>query len=200
MNAQVVTLIAALIAAFTSIFVAFFAKRNQRDFAVWQAELQRDLNAFNDALERGREFAGFRRERIVQHLDEVIDGYIDIYAVAQLIPLREWLYSETDLETEARFRLSLSRLRAHFGALESLGVIPDEISADFRDKDWRVLDSWNNVLGEAALRTAEYRKEHGDSRKFSSGEYNKNWMEFMTNVENIGKTVKSLSHSILIPE
>lgn len=161
-----------------------------------KAEVQRDLNSFSDALERGREFAGFRRERIAQHLDQVLDAYVDIYAVAQLVPLRKWLHSNSDLETESRFRSSLSCLRAHFGALESLGAIQEHDSRSFFDSDWRVLDSWNKVLSEAAYRTPEFRTENPDSPAFSSKRYHQEWMDFMTQVENLGKVVKNLSSNI----
>ena len=165
-----------------------------------KAEVQRDLSSFSDALERGREFAGFRRERIAGHLDQVLDAYVDMYAIAQLVPLRKWLYSNTDLETEGRFRSSLSRLRAHFGALLSLGVISREDSHGFSDKDWRVLDSWNKVLAEAALRTPEFRAEHPDSPVFSNQTFHEKWMEFMTQVENLGSVVKNLSGGVSIPQ
>lgn len=165
-----------------------------------KAEVQRDLNTFSDTLERGREFAGFRRERIAKHLDQVLDGYVDIYAIAQLVPVRKWLYSNTDLETDARFRSSLSRLRAHFGSLFSLGVISDEDAAAFRDKDWRVLDSWSALLGEAACRTPEFRAEHPDGPTFSNQRFHQQWIEFMTDVEKLGTVVKSLSGSISIPQ
>ena len=165
-----------------------------------KAEVQRDLNSFSDALERGREFAGFRRERIAKHLDQVLDGYVDMYAIAQLVPLRKWLYSNTDLETEARFRSSLSRLRAHFGSLVSLGVISEEDTGSFLDKDWRVLDSWNDLLSEAAYRTPEFRAEHPDSPTFSNQRFHQQWMKFMTHVENLGNVIKSLSRNISIPQ
>ena len=165
-----------------------------------KGEIQRDLDSFSNVLERGREFAGFRRERIAQHLDQVLDAYVDIYAVAQLIPLRTWVYSNTDLETETRFRSSLSCLRAHFGALEGHEVISKEVSAEFFDKDWRVLDSWNDVLGEAAYRTAEFRKALPDSRDFDEQRYKKLWMDFMTNVEQLGVIVKGLSRNVSLPQ
>jgi hypothetical protein len=164
-----------------------------------KGEIQRELNSFSDVLERGRELAGFRRERIAKHLDQVLDAYVDIYAVAQLVPLRKWLYSNTDLETEARFRSALSRLRAHFGALVGLGVIPDPDSREFYDKDWRVLRSWDQVLSQAAYRTPEFRAEHPNSPAFSNEGYHEEWMKFMTQVENLGGVVKNLSRSVSIP-
>ncbi len=165
-----------------------------------KGEIQRDLNAFSDVLKRGREFAGFRRERIAQHLDQVLDAYIDLYAVAQLIPLRKWLYSNTDLETEARFRSSLSRLRAHFGALEGLEVISEEVSANFEDKNWKVFDSWIEVLGEAARRTPEFRTAHPNDRHFSEQTYHEHWMDLMTHVEHLGAIIKGLSHNVSLPK
>ncbi|CBE68348.1 MAG: hypothetical protein F9K13_02515 [Candidatus Methylomirabilis oxygeniifera] len=209
-----------LVAAGTGAFLASYLKTKGKNFATKEdfnglleqikaqtkvtedikAEIQRELNAFSDTLQRGREFAGFRRERIVGHLDHVIEAYTDIYGVAQLVPLRLWLISNTDLDTEGRFRASLSRLRAHFGALQSLEVIPNAVSGAFVDKGSRVLDSWNQVLGEAALRTEAYRKEHPDSRSFSAERYHQSWMQFMTHVEELGAVVKGLSRTISLPQ
>jgi len=197
---SIVALLAAVIAAATGVFVAFVSRKAQRDHTERQGELQKDLNTLNDMLERGREFAGFRRERIAQHLDQVMEAYIDIYAVAQLIPLTKWVKSNTDYETEARFRSSLSRLRAHFGALESLKVICKKLRADFAAKDAKVLEAWNAVLGEAARRTKEFRKEFPDYPPFSSEKYLNQWMDFMTHVENLGTIIKSLSSNVSLPK
>ena len=165
-----------------------------------KADVQRDLNAFSDVLERGREFAGFHRERIVKHLDEVINAYIDLYGIAQSVPLRTWLNSNTDLATEARFRSALSRLRAHFGALESLGVITDEVVGSFRQSDSLILSYWDDVLGEAALRTPEFRKEFPNHAEFSGQQYLRLWATFMDKIESLGNVVKGLSRSITLPQ
>ncbi len=164
-----------------------------------KAEIQLDLNRFSDALERNREFTGFRRDRIAVHLNIVLDAYIELYAIAQMIPLRLWLSSNTDLETEGQFRAALSQLRVHFGTLDCLGVIPDEINREFTDRDWRVLDSWNDVMSEAAYRTPEYKKEFPNGTEFSGERYHKKWMKFMTTIEDLGKVLKGLSRDIVLP-
>lgn len=167
---------------------------------VIKAEIQRELSTFRDTLGRDREVAGFHRERIAEHLNIVINAYVELYAIAQIIPLRLWIYSNSDLETEGRFRSALSQLRTHFGALDCMGVLPNEVSKEFTDKDWRVLDSWNDVLAEAALRTPEFRKGHPNHRQFSNDQYNKQWMEFMDKIENLGAVIKGLSRDIVPPQ
>jgi hypothetical protein len=165
-----------------------------------KANVQRDLNFFTDSLARGRDLTTFRRERVAKHLDEVLAAYVSIYAIAQLVPLRKWLNSNADLETEERFRSALSQLRAHFGSLLGLGVLSDQTARAFADEDWPVLDNWNKLLGEAAYRTPELRAEQPDAPAFSSERYNKQWMEFMTAIENLGTVVKSLSRAISLPQ
>ncbi len=197
---SIVAIIAAVIAAATSVFVAYESKEAKRDYVERQGKLQKNLDALNDVLERNREFTGFRRKRVGKHLDQVIDAYIDIYSIAQLIPLRKWVQSNNDLETEARFRSSLSRLRAHFGALESLQVVSKEICTDFKEKDSSILEAWNAALSEAAYRTPEFRKEFPNASEFSSEKYLKKWMDFMTHVENIGIIIKGLSNNISLPK
>jgi hypothetical protein len=164
-----------------------------------KGDIQQKLNTFSDELQRRREFAGFRRERIGRHLDQVLTAYSDIYAVAQLVPLRLWLTSNKDLETEARFRTALGLLRTHFRSLEGLGVIPDELSLDFANCDWPVLSTWDEVLSEAARRTPEFKREHPEDRDFSAHEYHQNWMKFMSAVEEMGRTLKRLSRDISLP-
>ncbi|WP_457599059.1 hypothetical protein [Hydrogenimonas sp.] len=164
-----------------------------------KAEIQVDLNRFSDTLERNREFTGFRRDRIAEHLNIILDAYIELYSIAQMIPLRLWLHSNTDLETEGRFRAALSRLRVHFGTLECLGVLPDEIIRTFMESDRRVLDSWNDVMSEAAYRTPEYKNEFPNGTAFSGERYYKRWMKFMTTIEDLGKVVKGLSRDIVLP-
>lgn len=165
-----------------------------------KGDVQRDLGAFSDLLERSREYIGFRRERIAKHLDQVLEAYVEIYCVAQVIPLRKWLYSNTDFATEERFRMSLSRLRAHFGSLQGLGAVPRDVSEDFADKNWRVLDSWDKVLSEAAYRTPEFRAEHPDAPAFSNQKYHREWLDLMTQVEKLGAIVKALSQKISLPQ
>ncbi len=165
-----------------------------------KAEIQRDLDSFSDVLERGREFAGFRRERIAQHLDQVLTAYVDLYSIAQLIPLRSWLGSNTDVETEAKFRASLSRLKAYFGALESLNVLSKEISKAFAEKNVAVLFSWNDVLGEATRRLPDFRRAFPNEPDFSEARYAQHWQTFMTDVEQLGVIIKSLSGAISLPQ
>lgn len=76
-----------------------------------KAEIQRELSTFRDTLGRDREVVGFHRERIAEHLNIVINAYVELYAIAQIIPLRLWIYLNSDLETEGRFRSALSQLR-----------------------------------------------------------------------------------------
>jgi hypothetical protein len=165
-----------------------------------RTEMQRELGSFGDRLERAPAFTGFKRERISEHMDQVMEAYVDIYALAQLIPLRSWMRSNTDLDAEARFRTSLCRLRVHFGALSSLDAISTESAEQFADADWRLLDSWNDVLGEAALRTPELRGEWPEAEPFSSERYLVNWRALMTSVESMGRVVKGLSGAMAIPQ
>ncbi len=164
-----------------------------------KGEIQQKLDRFSGELQRGREFAGFRRDRIAQHLDQVLGAYSDIYSVAQLIPLRLWLSSNKDLETEARFRTSLSILRTHFRALESLNVIPDQLSREFAEHDWPVLSAWDEVLSEAALRTHEFKQAHPGDKEFSPQQYHQKWLKFMSAVEAMGRTVKTVSRDVSLP-
>lgn len=163
-----------------------------------KAEVQRDLNAFSDTLVRNRDELIFKRERITVHLNFVLESYVEMYRIAQLIPLRLWIYANKDLEVEADFRKALSQLRAHFGALDCLGVVPLQVHDEFSDQDWRVLSSWEVVLGVAATRTPEYKKDLPNSSKFSSSLYHEEWMKFMSDIEKLGKTIKGLSRDITV--
>jgi hypothetical protein len=165
-----------------------------------KAEVQRDLDTFGDTLERSREFAGFRRERIVKHMDQVLEAYIDIYSVSRLVGLEKWVRSNSDLKTQARFRTSLSRLQTHFGALVSLGAISKEDSGSFYDSDGRVMASWEKVLGEAAYRTPEFRAANPNSPEFSGQRLHEVWKTLMDQVEALGRVVKALSRNVTIPQ
>jgi hypothetical protein len=162
--------------------------------------VERELKIFGDTVERNREIILFRRERIRHHLDQILDAYTEIYTIARLLPLRKWVISNSDLEVEEKFHSSSGRLKIHYASLAALGVIPDEDLKNIQYNDGGVSNAWILVLGEAATRTPEFKKEHPSAPEFSNEKYGNFAMDFIVAVEKLGANIKDLSRTIMFPK
>jgi hypothetical protein len=158
--------------------------------------VEKDLATFGDSLERDRQHASFRRERITQHLDQILGTFAELYALTELVALRQWLESNADLEAERRFKIVHSQLQTNAASLAAFGLLPSEKWATIAEASSSVAACWTALMGEAVKRTPEFTGKHPDL-PFSPTSYHNAWMALMSAAEALGREVRSVSYDVV---
>jgi len=193
------TFFAAVVAAAASLAVAYYTRKSQDKIESQKKLIQENIELLKSQLDREKNFSAFKRDRIFRHIEEVYYSYSEISSIVRKIGLRLWLSSNTDLETETKFREAYSRLRLNINALYSFQVISAEDLIKFNSLDFDLSQNWDRTLGEATLRTPEFIQDFPDHKKYNRYEYHKIWTNLMTATSNMEGFIFSLNSLVKIP-
>jgi hypothetical protein len=198
------SLVAALLAALTSIVVAIWARRTQKYLLARQSELQKELNqsveSLKDSLERNRSFNVFIRERVITHTDHVLEAYNKVSSLGYLVGRRSLIDAGKFLEGDMEFYTQMYSMKTHLGVLMNLKAIPKDLYDNSLSACWSVEAGWDGVANELTSLSPEFRKQRPNEREFSPEVFNERWGKLLQAMRKLEEAILPIPANISIPK
>jgi len=143
-----------------------------REIESVKTDYTHQLELLRDQLERARAMDAARRDRVVSHLDGVLQSYAELAVVLALSGRSAWTNSVDLTVAEERCWTAIEKLLANLNVLLFLKAIPRDVALEVAASCSAARDAWDNVffcLGEA--RRIDALEDDKDTRGFARTNY-----------------------------